>query len=419
MKWFKSKKKLIGIIALVVIVSVVGFLLKNKTTALEVEVSPVAEGNIEEYVEELDDVKVKQNETIHANLQGKVTEVLVEEGDTVKQGDILVRLDSEDQARDIEMLEAQRSALNAQYKEAVKSADAKEIKKLELSLNDLEKTFEESTKDLANKKELLDEGIISEEEYQDSVLAYELEQTEIEKLKIDLELLKKPVSTNIVRQYEAQLLQIDLQIEALKSNEGDFVFSAPFDGTILTKNISKGSYVQPGMAIIEIGNLNELYVESDVLVEDIVGIQEGTRVSMENDDLAILDLKGEVTKIYPQAFSKVSDLGVEQKRIKVEIQISQQETNLKPGYDLDVRFITNQSENALIIPENALFQMEGEDYVFIIDKNVATLRQVKKGIESDKYVEIISGLNQEDKVILSPDDSLEEGMLVKERSFDN
>jgi len=419
MKWFKSKKKLIGIIALVVIVSVVGFLLKNKTTALEVEVSPVAEGNIEEYVEELGDVKVKQNETIHANLQGKVTEVLVEEGDTVKQGDILVRLDSEDQARDIEMLEAQRSALNAQYKEAVKSADAKEIKKLELSLNDLEKTFEESTKDLANKKELLDEGIISEEEYQDSVLAYELEQTEIEKLKIDLELLKKPVSTNIVRQYEAQLLQIDLQIEALKSNEGDFVFSAPFDGTILTKNISKGSYVQPGMAIIEIGNLNELYVESDVLVEDIVGIQEGTRVSMENDDLAILDLKGEVTKIYPQAFSKVSDLGVEQKRIKVEIQISQQETNLKPGYDLDVRFITNQSENALIIPENALFQMEGEDYVFIIDKNVATLRQVKKGIESDKYVEIISGLNQEDKVILSPDDSLEEGMLVKERSFDN
>lgn len=419
MKWFKSKKKLIGIIALVVIVSVVGFLLKNKTTALEVEVSPVAEGNIEEYVEELGDVKVKQNETIHANLQGKVTEVLVEEGDTVKQGDILVRLDSEDQARDIEMLEAQRSALNAQYKEAVKSADAKEIKKLELSLNDLEKTFEESTKDLANKKELLDEGIISEEEYQDSVLAYELEQTEIEKLKIDLELLKKPVSTNIVRQYEAQLLQIDLQIEALKSNEGDFIFSAPFDGTILTKNISKGSYVQPGMAIIEIGNLNELYVESDVLVEDIVGIQEGTRVSLENDDLAILDLKGEVTKIYPQAFSKVSDLGVEQKRIKVEIQIGQQETNLKPGYDLDVRFITNQSENALIIPENALFQMEGEDYVFIIEKNVATLRQVKKGIESDKYVEIISGLNQEDKVILSPDDSLEEGMLVKERSFDN
>lgn len=419
MKLLKNKKKLISIIAIVVIVLVVGFLYKNRDTALEVEVSPVSENSIKKYVEELGDIKVKQQESIHANLQGKVTEVLVEEGDVVKKGDILVRLDSEDQARDIALLQAQRLALNAQYKEAAKSIDSKEIEKLELSIIDFEKQFEKSKKDLDSQKALLDEGIISEQEYQNSLLAFESEQTQIEKLKLDLELLKKPVSSNVVQQFEAQLLQIDLQIEALKSNEGDFVFSAPFDGTILSKDVNKGSYVQPGMAIIEIGNLNELYVESDVLVEDIIEIKEGTEVILENNDLGILDLKGEVTKIHPQAFSKISDLGVEQKRIKVEIKIIQQYANLRPGYNIDVKFITDKNENTLIIPENALFQIEGKDYVFIIEKNIATLRQIEKGIESDKVVEIISGLSKDEKVIISPDDTLDEGMIVRERSFDN
>lgn len=418
MKFFKSKKRIIGILIIVAIIVSAGYMLSNKNTTIEVEVSEVTEGNVENFAEELGIVKVKQKETIHANLQGKVVEVLVEEGDIVKKGDILVKLDSEDQARDIAILEAQKAALNAQYKEVIKPIDYREIEKLELSIIDLEKQFEKSTSDLEKQKQLLAEGIISEDEYQSTLLAYESQQTQIEKTKIDLELLNKPASTNLIKQYESQLLQIDLQIEALKSNEGDFVFSAPFDGTILTENIDQGSYVQPGMAIIEIGDLSELYVESDVLIEDIIGIDVGSEVILENDDIGILNLQGQVTKIHPQAFSKISDLGVEQKRIKVEISINQHEI-LKPGYDLDVKFIIDKNENTLIIPENALFQIEDQDFVFVIDHNKATLRQIEKGIEGDKIIEVNSGLEKGEKVILSPDEELEEGMIVTERTFDN
>ncbi|PKM93484.1 MAG: efflux transporter periplasmic adaptor subunit [Firmicutes bacterium HGW-Firmicutes-1] len=411
-------KKIIGIICIITVLGIIGYFAQSKNSALEVEAYEVYEGSIEKYVEELGTVMVRQQETVYANLSGKVMEVFIEVGDEVKKGEVLVRLDSEDQERDIRILEAQKTAVRAEYRDALKPVDETQIKKLELVLSDLEKKLEESNRVLNSQKELLDEGIISAQAYQDLLLKFESEQTEIEKVKLDLELSRKPISSNISNRFEAQLLQLDLQIEALKSNEGDFAFTAPFDGTIFSKNISIGSFVQPGTAIIEMGYLGELYIESDVLIEDIGSISEGSPVKIENSDLGILDVKGTVIKIYPQAFSKISDLGVEQKRIKAEIKIEDKLQSLRPGYDLDVKIIIDKKEKALLIPENAMFQIEGKDHVFVIEKGVAALRAVEKGVESERQVEIISGLMIGEKVILSPDEKLEEGGIVKESNFD-
>lgn len=409
----KNKKKFIILALIILCLATLGYLIKNKTTVLDVEIYEVKEGKIEKYIEEIGNVKLKNSEIVYANLPGKVTEVLIDVGDEVTEGSVLVRLDSEDQVRDINILEAQKAALRAQYNQALTPVNVEEIKKIELVISDLEKRFNESNRLLTTQKELLDAGIISNQDYQDFILNHESLQTELDKAKLDLELLKKPISPNISAQFEANLLQLDLQIDALKSNEGDFIFTAPFKGTILSKNIAKGSYVQPGTILFEIGSLDELYIESDVLVQDISGVVEGAVVKIENSDLDISEFKGIVTKIHPQAFSKISDLGVEQKRIKIEIEIEKLLKNIKPGYELDIKIITQIKDNVLVIPENALFEIEGKDYVFIIDKGITALRAVEKGIESDRQVEILSGLVKGDLVILSPDENLSEGKAVR------
>lgn len=404
------------VVIIIIMLSAAIYFITKKTAAIAVTTAEVDEDSIEAYVQELGTVEVRQQEVVYTNLAGRVNELLIDIGDKVKKGDILARIDSTNQESDIRILEAQKAALTAAYKVAIEPVDANQIKKAELNITELEKKMDESKENLDKQKILLDEGIISDEFYQNAFSGYETLQSQHEQAILDLDLLKKPVSSNISKRYEAQLSEIEVQIEALKSKSGDFVITAPFDGTILSKNITQGSYVMQGTDILEIGNLDNLYIESDVLVEDISGVNEGAKVKIESKDLGITDAIGTLIKIYPEAFSKVSDLGVEQKRIKTEITLNEPVENIRPGYDLDIKIITASKDKTLIIPENALFEMEGKEYVFVNANGIASLREVETGIESDRRVEITKGLSKGEHVILSPDGDLRDGLEIKEES---
>ena len=407
------KKKLIGVIALVVVLGITGFYFVNRNTAILVNTAEVVEGNIEKYVEDLGVVKATNQASIYSFVAGKATEVLAGVGDQVKVGDILARVDSQQQGRQLTELEAQRTAIEAQYREAVKPIDANEIKKMELNITDMERRIKETEVDVKRSEGLYKAGAISSQEYQSIQSRYESDKINLSKSKLELEQMKKPLSQNIVLQYEAQLKQIDTQLEELKSRSTDFVITAPIDGIVMMKAIDKGNFLQPGIHIFEIGDVGELYIESDVLVGDIGKVKEGAIVKISNKSLNISNLKGIVRKIHPQAFSKISDLGIEQKRIKVEIDLEETAANIKPGYDLDVKIIIDSKNKALLIPENAVFQQNGKNFVFVNEKGQARLREIQKGIESQKLIEVVNGLEKGEKVITSPDDKLQEGISVK------
>ncbi|SCX77592.1 efflux RND transporter periplasmic adaptor subunit [Alkaliphilus peptidifermentans] len=414
------KKKTVGIILAVVVLAAVGFLIVNRSTAIEVETATVIEGSIAKYVEELGVVKAKNQAGIYAPTAGRVIEVLVKTGDQVEAGEILVKLDQQQLERQKLELQARRAVIEAQYKEATKVIDAKEIEKLELELTNMERRLEEAVRNAENKEKLYKAGAISFDAYRDTLINLESQKTNYEKSKLDLAMLKTPTSQNIAAQYEAQLRQLDIQMEELTSKKEDFALTSPMKGTVMLKSVEVGSILQPSQLVMEIGNIDELYIESDVLVGDIANIKEGASVRISNKSLGIKDAEGVVKKIHPQAFSKISDLGIEQKRISVEIEILNNINNIRPGYDLDIEIITDKRDNTLIIPENAVFQQGNKSYVFINVNNQAQLREIEKGIESQKQVEVISGLNKGELVIISPDEKLKDGTSIKShQNFNN
>lgn len=411
MKLKKLSRKKIFIISVVLIVAVGAVFAINQNQAKKVDVALVKKGDIAEYVEELAVVLPEDKESVFSMTSGKVSEVLVDVGAEIAEGDILIKIDSEDIARQIKELEAKRTQLMAEYNEAVKAADYREIEKLQLQINVQEKTVNEAKRKMNNIKKLYEEGAVSKEEYQAAVTLFDVENAKLESSKLDLELLKKPPSKNLISQFEAQLKQLDIQMENLKSKGEDFVITASQSGTLLSKEVEVGTYLQPGMRLMDIGDTESLYMESDILVSEIGKIKEGATVLVSHDDLGI-DGKGVVRKIYPKAFSKVSDLGIEQKRIKVQIDIKESLPRLRPGYDMDIKIVVNRKEDTWLVPENAVFQDEGKDYVFVVENNRALLREIRKGLESDKLIEVMEGLKEGEAVILSPEDDLEEGMAV-------
>ena len=406
------KKKILIIGGLLVLAGAAAFFLMNQNGQVQVNGAQVRRGSIEDYVEETGTVLARNNIQVYSPAAGKVTEVLVDVGDRVLEGDVVARLDSETLSYQLAQLDAQRSAAVAGLNEARRAGDANAIQSVQLDIDQLSGSIQEAEDKLSDTRTLYQAGAISQDQLRSAERSLEDQKTNLQKLRLQLDKLQSPASQNLIAQYEAQIRQIDLQKEELASSGEDYTILAGTRGTVFQRMVQRGSFLQPGMGIMEIGDTDDLYIQSDVLVSEISGIEEGQAVRITNTDLEI-ETTGRLVKIHPNAFSKLSDLGVEQKRIKVDIEMDSVPDTLRPGYDLQVRIITESSGDTLIVPENSVFSMDHRDHVFVVENGVARLREVETGIRSGRDVQIISGLQEGDVVIQSPDSELEEGSKIE------
>lgn len=412
----KKKLVLVAIPAVAVLAAIGYFMSLNG--AVGVNTTAAVKGSISEYVEEIGEVDIRNKVKVNSPVSGEVLEVLVSSGDTVAEGDLLIRLDGTDATRQLAELDAQILAAQAQLNDAKIAGNSDAIKSLELDIANLTFQIVEDEIKLKDMKALYDAGAVSQESYRSSERALEAQKLNLQKLRLQLNQLKSPVSQNIIAQFEAQLKQLQIQRESMVDYQGDFVITASIPGTVMNLQAEMGDYLQPGMMVLEIGDMEKLFITADVLVGDIAGIEEGTKVELSSKDLGIDNITGKVTMIHPNAFTKFSDLGIEQKRVRVEIDFDDKPENIKPGYDLELNLILKESDNTLIIPENSVFKLDGKSFVFVADNGTARLREVETGIKSGRYIEVLSGLQEGELVIESPDEELEEGKKVKAMNND-
>lgn len=408
------KKKII-VIGLIVIAGIAAtFSLTMGKQAAAVEVIKVSRGNIAEYVEEKGTVKLSEEASVYSSESGKILEVPVTEGDEVKAGDILARMDDTDIRLQIKALEAQKQSACAKYQEARTPVSEADMGKLSSQLQAAEIDYENAKRAVESGKKLLDGGAISLDAYQSFLAAYASAEAALRAAESNIASAKEGISAQVKRQYEAQIAEIQARIEQLQRKQSNMNIKSDISGTVLSVSAKEGSIAQPGTLLFEIGNKNSIYLESDILLEDMGKVKEGAAVLIENEDLGIKDIKGTIRKIYPKAVGKISDLGIEQKRVKVEISLgSDNAVLLKPGYDVDVKIVSESIDNALLIDEKAVFDYQGKNYVFVNDNGVARLRQIEKGIESGDMVEVLKGLSENDIVILSPDEKIKEGSRIR------
>ncbi|MGE4284414.1 MAG: efflux RND transporter periplasmic adaptor subunit [Clostridia bacterium] len=407
----KRKMMWIGIIILLIAAAVV-FRMMSSSQAVEVDMDTVEKGDIYKCVEETAVVRLENEVSIYAAESGRIVEVLADIGEAVKAGDILVRMDDKEISLQKKALEAQKQSVAAQYEEIKRPIDNQEIRKLEALVRSAEASYEETKRAMNDSEKLYESGAISADTYQKTVAKLTEAEASLEVAKSNLSLAQKGISGNVKKQYEAQIAGIQAQIELLNKKQDHLTVKAPVDGIIMVREIEVGNVAQPGMLLMKVGSEKGIFLESDILVDEIADIKQGAAVLIENEDLGINNIKGTVRKIYPGAFSKMSELGIEQKRVKVEIDFDNDVAGLKSGYDMNVEVITAYKENVLIIDEKAIFEYQAKDYVFVNKNGIAKLQMIEKGIESDERVEVVEGLKEGEKVILSPDESMEEGTKI-------
>ncbi len=411
-----KKKIIISAVVFLFIASAAVYYILNNSNSIEVEIFEAKRGNVSSYVEEVGTVKSKSERQIYSKATGEIQEILVEVGDLVKEDDIIAMIDSEKIDLEIKSLEAQMEGIRATYKEAIKPVDKEKIANAQAEIEAIRVRLNDAKRQAEKNEKLYEEGAISEEAYQSSLDNLAIEEKNLEIAENSLALLQKEVSENIKSKYESEIAQLAYQIEILEESKRDLIIKAPVEGIVTEISVKEGAFVQPGTEIAEIGNLEDIYLEVDILASEVIDIVEGAYTEIYGEEYGILYGKGSVDKIYPKAFSKLSDLGIEQKRVRIDVNIPKElSSNLKLGYELDVKIFDKRAKDVIYIPESAVFEIEGNKYVFVAEGGKANLRKVEIGIEGDEVLHITSGLNEGERVVISPSENLEDGINIVEK----
>lgn len=394
------KKLIVGIILLAVIVG--GAFYWMNRPAEEPPVVKVQRETLEELAEEIGEIATDDYRQVVAHLPGRIGQLKVETGDQVVVGDLLLEIDSSDWRTSVNQTEEQLTAARSTYQQAMDSA-RRQQQQAQSALEVALRQWEEVQNQLQRVKTLHEAGAISEQE----VTSLELEEVAaaaaVDQAELALAAAGDALSPASRGSFEANIRQLESQREHLMTQQDSYLVTAPVNGTILHRHIEPGAFVQPGQMLMEIGDLDKLYVKTDLLAREMAGVQEGMPVRVIHRDLGTDPATGTIRKVYPTAFSKVSELGIEQRRVQVEIQVNQVDPLWRPGYEVDVEVIKDTRENTLTVPERTVFWTEDKEHVFVWLNGEAALREVTTGLTAQNRIEILTGLDEGDEVLTEPE----------------
>ena len=189
---------------------------------------------------------------------------------------------------------------------------------------------------------------------------------------------------------------------------------SPIDGRVLRVFQEDAAVVAPGARLVELGDPADLEAEIDVLSTDAVRIQPGARVLFEHWGGGA-PLEGRVRVVEPAGFLKISALGVEEQRVNVIVDFvspPEKRRSLGDAYRVEARIAVWESDQVLKVPVGALFRHEGHWAVFTPRKGRAELARVEVDHGDGRETEILSGLNEGDKVLVHPSDKIADGVKI-------
>lgn len=190
--------------------------------------------------------------------------------------------------------------------------------------------------------------------------------------------------------------------------------TAPAAGQVLRVVRDSAGPVAAGAPLVELGDPHALEVVVDVLSSDAARIAPGMPVTIEawGGERA---LAGEVRRVEPSAFTRISALGVEEQRVKVIAAITDPPASLGDGFRVEARIFTWRGERVVTVPASAVFRDKERWAVYTVEGGRARLRPIELGHRGRQGVELASGLSPGALVILHPTDRISDGIAIERR----
>lgn len=409
-----SKKKiyiilgiLVGIIALLLVLKKTG-VVGNSKKGTEVEIAQISQRTITETVSGTGKIQPEVEVKISPEVSGEIIALPVKEGQMVKKGDLLVRINPKLYTSGVNRSQAGLSTTKA-------------------SLSQADAQFKESKSNYERSKTLFEKGIISKADWDRAISNFEGAQAAKQAAYFNVQSASATVTESV-------------------GNLGKTSIYAPVDGTISKLNVELGERVlgtqqMAGTEVMRVADLNNMEVEVDVNENDIVKIAIGDAAKVEVDAYMKKEFKGIVTSISNSASAALTADQVTNFKVKVRILkesyldlLEGKSSNFspfRPGMTATVDIITTEKINVIAVPISAVVmrtdttaarktevvddkktvETESEtvvkdekryECVFVKIGDKVKLKVIKTGIQDDTYIEVISGLSKGQAIVTGP-----------------
>ena len=352
-------------------------------------------------------VEPVQNFEAHAQAQVMVKRVLVHEGDTVRNGQLLIQLDDADaRAQSAKALAKLRSA-EADMQAVSAGGTQEEVLTTRTDIVKAQAERDSAQRNLQAVQRLQQSGAASPAEV-------EAARNRLQKAEADLQLLQSKLTgrfsnPEIVKVQaaaeEARTAYAAAQ-EVLKNSH----ITAPFIGVVYQLKVKAGSYVNPGDLLLQMANLNQVQVRAFVDEPDIGKLAKDEKVDVTWDAIPGRTWQATITRI-PTAVTMVGTRSVGE----ITCEIANSDHKLLPNVNVNVNIVAARRESALTVSREAVHDVDGRRVVYEIEKGKIRSRDVQTGTSSLTRVEILSGLNEGTQIALGAlnAQSLHNGLEVK------
>jgi len=388
-----------GLGVLILLAIVYGFMPKP----VAVDVIRIARGPLRVTIEEEGETRLKERFVVSAPVSGFLRRIVLEVGDPVKEGQVVAQLEP----LRSEVLDP-RSRAEA---EAAVSVATAALRAAEEDSRAAAADADYARRSLERRRNLFDSGVAPKDS---------LDQANADARRTEARRLAAEASVKGARS-DLERARSRLRYSAAENGAPSarlVEIRSPVRGSVLKVHHESEGVVSSGEPLLDLGDTGKIEVQVEVLSEDGVRIKPGTRVVFERwgGDSA---LDGEVRVVEPAGFTKVSSLGVEEQRVLVIADIlrgDEASSRLGDGYRVEASFIIWEREDVLQVASSALFR-KGEDWaVFVVERDRARLRKVQVGHRTGLAAEIVSGLEEGEKVIAHPEESIDDGTSVRPRT---
>ncbi len=471
-----KKKKIVKWIILIVAVFLIILGFKACSSAGEnmmtmVETVTPERGKLEDYVSITGLVESDEIKYYYSPVNGKLAEVCVERGQTVKNGDMLIAFDMEDMELYLEQARLQYVTGSSTYNATLDNdkhakADLQEantnlavleqqIKDQKAYVKSLSKSLENMQRDSANalttqnynlQKQLMElqkDPVANEEaitkiqidlqtnQYLAQIAGASDEQEKLaeklqeeqerlagyEQYKAEMEAQKNQAEATALSSYQKENLSASEQLNLMSYEKAQKDYevasqgiSADFDGIVTELAVMEGMPVGENMQLLTLASTDKVKVTIGLGKFDLAKLNEG-----QTAEIKIFDntYTGRVSKIDKMATAGANGFY----QVGAEIEIDNPDDRIVLGLDAKVKILTESVEDVLLIPVEAMNADRQGDFIYVVEDGVAVRRDVVCGISSTEFIEIKEGITEYDKVIISSlVGTIEEGMVVTDMS---
>lgn len=366
----------------------------GETDGKEIEFEKVSLATLTQKVSATGKIQPELEIKLSSEVSGEIIDLPVVEGQMVKKGDLLARV-------------------NPDVYESVVNRSVAGLETVKASLQQAEASLKESEESYKRNKILFEKGVISKSDWDKAVSAYDIAKANRQSAHYNVQSAMASVSES-------------------RDNLRKTTIFSPTDGTISKLDVELGERVvgtvqMTGTEIMRVADLSRMEVEVDVNENDIVKVSVGDSANIEVDAYLKKIFKGTVTNIANTANSTTSVDQVTNFKVKIRIEESSYQDLLKdkkagyspfrPGMTATVDILTMTKNDVVAVPISAIVIKKmseinpdtpkeeadkRQEAVFVVKDGKAELRAVSTGIQDNTKIEILSGVEKDEEIIVGP-----------------